>query len=304
MTELALPGSNFDVKPLLVGVGLMALALPSCLGQVGAAASSTAAKAPYVATMTFDVASVRENKSDLSTGYTMGGWFVLHTATLRATNFTIENLISNAYGVDQGQIVGAPKWPWPTVFTIEAKGDAEADAKMAALTNEQRSAEQQHMLQALLEDRFKLKTHWETKEGDVYNLVVVKRGPKLGAEGSVPPSADELKMFGDHPVLALYQRNDGHGYDFVAHACSMGQLAEMLTAQFGRPVIDKTGLMDKYDFVLKYKGRWDRDRAADDLDPMPPMDRALQEELGLKVEATKGPVKVLVIDHIDKPSEN
>jgi uncharacterized protein (TIGR03435 family) len=304
MTEHALPRSNFDVKPLLVVAGLMTLTLRCCLGQIGAAASSTAAKAPYVATMTFDVASVRENKSDLSTGYMMGGGFVLHTATLRVTNFDIENLIGNAYGVDRFQIVGAPKWPWPTVFTIEAKGDAEADAKMAALTNEQRSAEQQHMLQALLEDRFNLRTHWETREGDVYHMVVAKGGPKLSSEGSMPPSADELKMFGDHPVLSLYQKNDGQGYDFIGHGCSMDQLTEILAGQFGHPVIDKTGLMGKYDFVLKYKGRWDRDRPADDLDPMPPMDRALQQELGLKVEAAKGPVKVLVIDHIDKPSEN
>jgi uncharacterized protein (TIGR03435 family) len=56
--------------------------------------------------------------------------------------------------------------------------------------------------------------------------------------------------------------------------------------------------------MLKYQGRWDRDRNADDLDPTPPMDRALQEELGLKVETAKGPVKVLVIDHVEKPSEN
>jgi uncharacterized protein (TIGR03435 family) len=81
-------------------------------------------------------------------------------------------------------------------------------------------------------------------------------------------------------------------------------LAKILTAQFGRPVIDKTGLTGKYDFVLKYRGRWDRDRNADDSDPTPPMDRALQEELGLKVEAAKGPSKVLVIDHLEKPSEN
>ena len=74
----------------------------------------------------------------------------------------------------------------PTVFVIEAKGDSEADAKMAALTPEQQSAEQRHMLQALMEDRFRLKTHWETKEGDVYNLVVAKGGPKLRAEGSMP----------------------------------------------------------------------------------------------------------------------
>jgi uncharacterized protein (TIGR03435 family) len=255
--------------------------------------------------MTFDVASVRENKKvELNAGYTMSGWFVPHGTTLRALNWQIENLISAAYRVDQSQIVGVPNWPWPTVFVIEAKGDSEADAKLAALTEEQQWAEQQHMLQVLLEERFKLKTHWETKEGDVYNLVVAKGGPKLGAEGSMPPSADELKALGDHPVLPLIQKNDGQGADLIAHGCSMGQLVGMLTSQFGRPVIDKTGLMGNHDFVLKYKGRWDRDRNADDLDPMPPMDRALQEELGLKVEAAKGPVKVLVIDHIDKPSEN
>ena len=256
--------------------------------------------------MTFDVASVRENKDiDLNAGITVSGHFVPHTTTLIVTNWSIENLISYAYGIDLYQIEGRPKWPWPTLFVIEARGDSEANAKMAALTEEQQSAEQQHMLQALLEERFKLKTHWETKEGDVYNLVVAKGGPKLHVEGSMPASADELKIFGeDRPVPALRQKNDGQGYDFIAHGCSMDQWVGMLTAQFGRPVMDKTGLTGKYDFILKYRGRWDRDRSADDVDPTPPMDRALQEELGLKVEAAKGPVKILVIDHIDKPSEN
>ena len=255
--------------------------------------------------MTFDVASVRENKdADMRAGITMSGQFVPHTTGLRVINWRIENLISLAYGVNDYQIVGAPKWPWPTVFVIEAKGDSEADAKMATLTKEQQWAEQKHMLQALLEERFKLKTHWETKQGDIYNLVVVKGGPKLGAEGSMPPSADELKIFGARPIPVLRQKGDGRDASFVAYGCSMGNWVEMLTAQFGRPVIDKTGLTGKYDFVLKYKGRWDEDRPADDLDPTPPMDRALEEELGLKVETAKGPVKLLVIDHIDKPSEN
>jgi uncharacterized protein (TIGR03435 family) len=255
--------------------------------------------------MTYDVASVRENKdADPNIGITTSGRFVPHTAMFRAINWSIDNLIGYAYGVDQYQIVGSPKWPRPTVFVIEAKGDSEADAKMAALTQDQQLEEQRHMLQTLLEERFKLKTHWETKEGDVYNLVVAKGGPKLGAEGSTPPSADELKRFGDRPVPALYQKNDGQGYDFIAHGCSMGQWVEMLTAQFGRPVSDRTGLTGNYDFVLKYKGRWDRDRKADDLDPMPPMDRGLQQELGLKVEAARGTVRMLVIDHIEKPSEN
>jgi uncharacterized protein (TIGR03435 family) len=61
------------------------------------------------------------------------------------------------------------------------------------LTGKQRDAEQQHMMQALLADRFKLKTHWETREGDIYNLVVAKGGPKLGAEGSMPPTAGRFE---------------------------------------------------------------------------------------------------------------
>jgi uncharacterized protein (TIGR03435 family) len=293
---------------VFVAAGLTALAVPSSLGQAGAPTTPTSslpANAPYVATMTFDVASVRENKNiDLNDGITMSGQFAPHTTTLRVINWDIENLISYAYGVHEQQLVGVPKWPLSTVFVIEAKGDSEADAKMAALTKEQQRAEQEHMLQVLMEERFKLKTHWETKEGDTYNLVVAKGGPKLGVAGSMPPSADELNIFGDHPVPAIHQKCDGQGCDFIAHGCSMSQLVGTLTGQFGRPVTDKTGLTGSYDFVLKYKGRWDRDRNADDLDPTPPMDRALQEELGLKVETAKGPVKVLFIDHVEKPSEN
>lgn len=256
--------------------------------------------------MTFDVASVRESKNvDVNAGFTMSGSFTPHTTNLRLINWTIENILGYAFGIDGfHQATGLPEWPFPTVFVIEAKSDADADAKLAALPADEQWAEQKHMFQALLADRFKLKTHWEPKESDTYDLVVAKGGPKLGAEGSMPPSAEELKNFGDHPALPLYQKNDGTGYDFIGHACPMSDLVATLTVQFGRQVTNKTGLTGKYDFVLKYKGRRDSERSADDMDPTPPLDRALQEELGLKVEAAKGPVKMLVIDHIEKPSED
>src|SRR5665213_2688749 len=154
MTAFFLSRLNFEFHPPLFVAGLMAFALPSCLGQARAATSPTPqpSDAPYVATMTFDVASVRENKNvDPQTGYTMSGYFVPHTTTYRVTNWAIENLITTAYGVHQYQIVGAPNWPWPTLFMVEAKGDSEADAKMATLTGEQQWAEQKHMLQVLLE---------------------------------------------------------------------------------------------------------------------------------------------------------
>ena len=273
-------------------------------GAPDPAAGATDAAA-YVPAMTFDVASVRENKdADLRAGITMSGQFVPHTTMLRMVNWRIESLISAAYGIDEYQIAGSPKWPFPTVFVVEAKGDTEADAKMAALPVDEQRMEQKHMFQALLAERFRLKTHWETKPGDVYNLVVAKGGPKMGAAGSMPPSAKELSNFGDHPVPSLYQRNSGRGYDWVGHGCSMQDLASILRSMMGRPVTDKTGLPGTYDFVLKYNGRTEHDRSADDTDPTPPLDRAVEDELGLKLEAAKGPVQALVIDHIEKPTEN
>ena len=84
----------------------------------------------------------------------------------------------------------------------------------------------------------------------------------------------------------------------------MGDITQMLAGQFGHPVIDKTGLTGKYDFTLRYHGIRRSDRAADDMDKVPPLDRAIQEQLGLKLEPTKAPERFLVVDHIEKPSEN
>lgn len=120
----------------------------------------------------------------------------------------------------------------------------------------------------------------------------------------MPPSADELRSFGERPIPPLYQKHDEPGFDFVAHGCTMSEWVAMLAGQFGRPVIDKTGLTGKYDFLLKYEGRWNCDRSVDDVDPMPSLDRALQEHLGLKVESARGPSKILVIDYIETPLEN
>ena len=298
MNEYSLPKLNFCVNTLFVAAVLVALAVPSCMGQAGEAAtpsSSSQASAPYLPTMTFDVASVRENKDvDTHAGFIMSpGRFMPRTATFRANNSPIESLIRIAYGSDWYQIVGLPDWPNPTFFAIDAKGDSEADAKLAALTWKQREAEQEHMLQVLLADRFKLRAHWETREGDTYNLVVAKGGPKMGAAGSLPLSVEEKERYGDHPVPALAQLGcNQNGCTYIAHGCTMDQLLRILPGEFRGPVFDKTGLTGKYDFVLRYKfGRY-RDRPADDMDPTPPMDRALQEELGLKIETAKGPVKV------------
>lgn len=273
----------------------------SAFGQQSGGAAPAATKATYVPTMTFDVASVRETKE--ANSYTVSGWLDEHTSLLRLENNTMENLLAIAYGIDLYQIAGLPEWPYPAMFTIVAKSDNATDEKLAKLSDDEARLEKQHMVQALLAERFKLKTHWETRQGAVYNLIVAKPGRLHEAKGG-PPSAEDPKFWGDHPVPTLYQRKDGLGYDFIGHGASIGEIAVMLRGQFGRPVLDKTGLTGNYDFILKYRDRTKQDRPADDLDPTLPLDEAIVSELGLKVAAAKGPIQVLVIDHVEKPSEN
>jgi hypothetical protein len=102
-------------------------------------------------------------------------------------------------------------------------------------------------------------------------LVVSKNGPKMHEAKSEPPSPEEIRAWGDKPFPHLYQQGDSRvGFDFIAHD----------------------------------HGTRLSDRSADDMDPVPPLETAIQNQLGLKLEPAKGSVQFLVIDHIEKPSEN
>jgi uncharacterized protein (TIGR03435 family) len=264
-------------------------------------ADATTATEVYVPTLTFEVASIRQSSE--ADSYLVGGSFSPHSSSLRVTNFNPMNLLSMAYGVRWDQISGLPNWD--AMFNIQAKSDSAADERLAKLNKDQEKLEQQHMMQALLADRFKLKIHWETREGPTYNLVVSKNGSKMREAKGESPNPEEIKVWGDKPIPHLYQQGDSQaGYDFTGHGCSMDDIADMLAGQFGHPVSDKTGLTGKYDFKLRYHGIRLSDRSADDMDPVPPLDTAIQDQLGLKLEPAKGPVQFLVIDHIEKPSEN
>jgi len=288
---------------LLASVGT-AIVTPLAFAQSGAqpdAKSVTSEGKAYVPTLTFDVASVRE--SPPADSYALSASFLPHSSSLRIENYDIQNLLTFAFDVRWDQLSGLPAWR--ALFNIQAKSDSAADERLAKLNEKQEKLEQEHMLQALLADRFKLKVHWETREGETYNLVVSKKGPKMTAAKNEPPSAKELKAWGDEPIPPLYQKgSSGVGFDFIAHGCSIDDIAQMLASQFGHPVSDKTGLTGKYDFTLRYHGTRLSDRSADDMDPLPTLDRAIQDQLGLKLEPSRGPVQFLVIDHIEKPSEN
>lgn len=213
------------------------------------------------------------------------------------------NLLSVAYGIRWDQISGVPDSR--AMFNIQAKSDTVADERLAKLNKDQERLERQHMLQVLLADRFKLKVHWETREGPAYDLVLSKNGLKMQESKGEPPSAEEMKAWDGHPIPPLYQRGDSRvAFDYVAHGCSMSDISGMLAGQFGHPVVDKTGLTGKYDFILRYHGTLLSDRKADDLDPVQTLDTAIQDQLGLKLKPTKAPEEILVVDHIEKPSEN
>jgi hypothetical protein len=125
-TAHSLSKRTFGINAVLAAIACLAIILPSSLVGQGSPATT-----PYVATMTFDVASIKENKTiDPSVGFTMSGRFVPHTSTFHAINWPIESLIGIAYGADRAQLVGTPKWTFPTLFVVEAKGDSEADARI------------------------------------------------------------------------------------------------------------------------------------------------------------------------------
>ena len=293
-----LPRHSNSRASLLSTLAALALAWPLPLHAQTPAPPS----APYTPTLTFDVASIREKQRN---GPMMVSFVDSpHSSTFHFTNVFGWQLITAAYGIEDYQLTGEPEWLMETIYEVNAKSDAAADEKLAKLTGTEGRLEKQHMLQVLFADRLKLKVHWETRQGDVYNLVAAKGGPKLRSTGE-PPSAQELKSWGDHPIPPLYQRGDSRTeFDYTAHACPMSDIVEMLTGQFGRPVIDKTGLTGKYDFVLKTHDTKNSERKDDDTNPIPTLQTAIEDQLGLKLESAKGPIQVLVIDHIEKPSEN
>jgi uncharacterized protein (TIGR03435 family) len=140
------------------------------------------------------------------------------------------------------------------------------------------------MLQALLEDRFRLAIRHETKELPAYSLNKAKSGPKL-KESTTPEDSQDTRV-----DLGLIKSN----------RMSIAQFAGMLSRMLGLPVVDRTGLTGYYDLVLK----WTPEEASADATPGPSIFTAIQDTLGLKLVAGKEPMDVLLIDHVEKPTEN
>ena len=199
----------------------------------------------------------------------------------RAENVSVVMLIHWAYEMPETRILDAPGWAGTTHFNIDATADPAVDAALHQLTSDAGEKQKEKMVQALLADRFKLVTHIETRELPIYALVVAKGGAKLG-----------------DPKYSGTTFNYSRGHIEVDGSNSVAFLAEELSKETGRNVVDKTGITGRYNLKLQ----WTPDDAAADSGPS--LFTALEEQLGLKLEPAKGPVQVLVIDHEEMPSAN
>ena len=193
------------------------------------------------------------------------------------TNASLRGLIRSAYDIQSFQLEGGPAWLDSDAYDIAATTGDSAD-----ISHDQYRA----LLKAMLADRFHLKVHWETREGTVYALILAKSGAKL------TESPDPSKQPG------LNTNRQHHQGRMTANNAPVSYLSSNLGNQLGRPVVDKTGLQGKYDWTLV----WDPDPSEDST--MPTLFTAVQEQLGLKLDPQKGPVETLVIDSVDRPSEN
>lgn len=253
----------------------------------------------YVPTLTFDVASIRENKTpiqSLGAGY----WNFPHNGELRTRNLLLVQLIASAYGDQETdfrlQVIGGPDWIRSERFDIRAASDGAANDRLAKLSDADAKLEKQHMLRMLLEDRFGLKAHVETRQRPVLVLTIAKNGPKLHkAEHPAPPPPGRTVWWGSKESLA--------GMELVGRGASTEEIASMASWDLRQIVIDQTRLTGKYNFTLRYHGTLSL-AENDTGSKWPPLEIAMREQLGLQLKEATAPVEVIVIDHIDKPSAN
>ena len=221
----------------------------------------------------FEVAVIRPNPAGASAGTNFD---LFEGGRLRIINEPVKLMIRVAFQIQNSQIAGGPGWVGSDRYDIEAKTGRPEKIEPGQLSP---------LMQGLLSERFHLRVHRETRDLAVYALVAAKSGPKLKPKAEGEGSAMNTKGGPGRSQLT------GTGV-------SMKLLAGYVGNRLGRIVLDKTGLSDSYDFTLD----WAPEQAPDS--SVPSLVTALQEQLGLRIESARSPVEVLVIDSIDRPSEN
>ena len=245
-----------------------------------------AARAQQPAGPEFDAVSVKPSNPNTTNGTVVN---VTRGGTPHVANATLKDLIETAYDVRKFQIEGGPKWADGAKYDVDATPGTRPQVTVGpppGWTNVR------FKVQALLKDRFQLQLHRETRTGSIYSLAMAKGGIK-----SSHLSATQSPHRGI---------NAGRG-TMLGEAASMSDLTSKLSRLLGRPVVNNTGPEGNYDFELEWTpnaGPSAPDGQPVEISGGPSLFSGLQQQLGLRFKATKGPVDVLIIDHVDRPSEN
>jgi uncharacterized protein (TIGR03435 family) len=233
------------------------------------------------------------------------GRFVAYAATVRN--------LTTAYRMRNFQVVGGPGWIDTDRYDIEARAEEGSISPATGFPDPNVPGPIEIRIQSLLENRFQLQVHRETRELPVYELLVAKGGSKMKLSDD---QTVQLRASGDPPPperagsLPRGSMRAGRG-NLETNALPFTNFVSALSGITGRKVVDKTGLIGFYDIKLQWTPDPVPADAAAPRPEVPPVDSngpslftAIQEQLGLKLESAKGPVEVLVIDSVSKPTEN
>ncbi|MGO8792122.1 MAG: TIGR03435 family protein [Terriglobia bacterium] len=308
-TAVFRPGTLMTAIKLVLAAGTFGICLMHTLRIHAQSAQTPDAPPP-----SFEVASIKPNHSG-----DMRIMMRFQPGTFRASGATVQHLIMTAYDVKDFQVTHGPAWTTTEKYDIEAKEPDAVVEQMQKGPSDQTRKTLSLMLQSLLAERFQLKLSHTTKEVPAYALVVAKNGPKLQESKPGDTYQTGIKDPNGKPIGQPGMIRMGPG-DFIGQGLTIAAMIGPLSQRLGRPVFDHTGLTGTYDFTLK----WTPDPSAPAMIPgggplpppnpgvaPPPVDpngptifTAIQEQLGLKLESTKGPEDVLIVDHVERPTED
>lgn len=269
---------------------LLPLAAASLRAQTPAA---TGAPAAQVVPPDYDVSTVKSNNTGSHSIRVS-----IDDGLLRADNAQVKMLMEMAFDIRQDQILNLPHWAEVNHYDITAKVVEMTKEQQKALNKEQRQA----MMQKLLKERFHLEAHVEERTLPILELVVAKEGIKF--QEFHKPAEDETPAEPGKPDPKRGGFMNMSNNSLSATGLPMDSLAKALSSMTHMPVTDKTGLTGLYSFTVKYQREEEGPQSGLRDDSLPTIYTALQEQLGLRLEKSKGPVKVLVVDRIEQPEEN
>jgi bla regulator protein BlaR1 len=320
MTERVMRKLDFSRKLLLSVAGIAAVAVPMGYGLLNAAQTRAETQAQNTSTTVpvFETVSIKATPINPDPARIVSTRMIAQPGEFSATNVTVREVLRMAYGVsDDRQISGAPDWLNSERYDFDAKANRSVVDELQKFSPEQLKLVSRRMLQALLAERFQVTVHHETKEAPVYALVIGEGGPKFQAAkpGDAYPNGlkrDDGQREGAGIVLLR-----GKGQPLTGQGVPIRVLVGTLSQRLGRIVLDKTGLTGNYDFTVQLPeqegpgllhkstevGQKGTGSTLSVDSSVRSIFTAVEEQLGLKLEPQTALMEILVIDHVEKPSE-